>query len=414
MRCPFSSCCTFLINTMLINKLTGYFTLSKLFTLICVILTAFLMLEVVLEFAVIKPTSTSEEQVEFNSKIFPDIVVCVDPSISMNRSEKYGYHSTHFYRGGSKGGKFIGWNGIDGETNSSDILNEVLNLKMNLGLLDPYGAYYKDKKGEIWKSQVQLKDLLFPYGRCLLIKPKTNESVSLKKLFVSPNKDVFLNLTEGSPVTLKVFMMDPINSPLIYPMNFQMNGDHIKIHLDPMKNDNISWLFTVKVSQSYHVQGDPLFDCTDYTEKQRYGDCVWEELSGMFEQRLNCIPPLLALKPDQMCNRRFNMTENESTEIFQLFWNNYLNFEPSLCKKPCTHTSYEVQLKQVMEVRYVLIGISFETIVEVTRSRFSTNFMSLLTSLGGSVGQPSLLRKPKLYQNIIKVMPVVKVKHCNI
>ena len=82
---------------------------------------------------------------------------------------------------------------------------------MNLGLLDPYGAYYKDKKGEIWKSQVQLKDLLFPYGRCLLIKPKTNESVSLKKLFVSPNKDVFLNLTEGSPVTLKVFMMKVIS-----------------------------------------------------------------------------------------------------------------------------------------------------------------------------------------------------------
>ena len=78
---------------------------------------------------------------------------------------------------------------------------------MNFGLLDPYGAYYKDKHGEIWNSQVQHKGLLFPYGRCLLIKPETNKSVSLKKQFVYPNKEVFLNLTGGGPVTLKVYMI---------------------------------------------------------------------------------------------------------------------------------------------------------------------------------------------------------------
>ena len=65
-------------------------------------------------------------------------------------------------------------------------------------------------------------------------------------------------------------------------MNFQMTGDHIKIHLDPLKNDNISWLFAVKVSRSHHVQGDPLFDCTDFTEEESYGDCAREELSEMF------------------------------------------------------------------------------------------------------------------------------------
>ena len=95
-----------------------------------------------------------------------------------------------------------------------------------------------------------------------------------------------------------------------------------------------------------------------------------------------------------MCNVRFNLTKDESREIFDLFWNNYLNFEPSRCRKPCTHTTYEVQLKQVMEVTgYVLIGISFETVVEVTRSKFSTNIMTVLTSLGGSVGQRNLFMR---------------------
>ena len=261
-------------------------------------------------------------------------------------------------------------------------------------MLVPLGAYYKDKTGRKWNSELQLKDLLFPYGRCLLIKPTTDDSISLKKLFIYPNKEAFLNLTGGQDITLKVFLMDPINSPLIYPMNFQMKGDHIRVQLDPLKNDDKSWLFAVKVSQSHHVQGDPLFDCTDYTEEKSYEGCVREELSGIFKEKLNCIPPLLSYETDQTCNVRFNLTKDESREIFDLFWNNYLNFEPSRCRKPCTHTTYEVQLKQVMEVTgYVLIGISFETVVEVTRSKFSTNIMTVLTSLGGSVGQRNLFMR---------------------
>ena len=322
--------------------------LNKLLTLVSVILTTFLMVEVVLEFVVVKPTSTSEEQTEFDSKVFPDVVVCVDPAINKNRSGEYGYHPTGFYRGASKEEKFIGWRGISGRNSSSDVLDDLLNLETKNGLLEPYGAYYKDKDGIVRKSSVQLKDMLFPYGRCLLIQPENDQDVPLRKLFFSPNKEAFLN-SSGVPTTLKVFLMDPLNSPLIYPMNFQMKGDHIRVHFDPTKNDNISWLFTVKVSQSHHVQGDPLFDCTEYTEDQTYGDCVTAELSGLFQEKLNCTPPLLATHADQMCDVRFNLTADKSKEIFELFWNKYLNFEPSSCKKPCTHTAYEVQLKQVIE-----------------------------------------------------------------
>ena len=39
-----------------------------------------------------------------------------------------------------------------------------------------------------------------------------------------------------------------------------------------------------------------------------------------------------------------------------------------------------------MEVTYVFIGISFEKVVEITRSKFSNSIMTVLTSLGGSVG----------------------------
>ena len=148
------------------GDLDWHSALNKLLTLVCVILTTFLMVEVVLEFVVVKPTSTSEEQTEFDSKVFPDVVVCVDPAINKNRSEAYGYHPTGFYRGASKEEKFIGWRGISGNNSSSDVLDDLLNLENKDGLLEPYGAYYKDKHGRKWNSELQLKDLLF---RCASI-----------------------------------------------------------------------------------------------------------------------------------------------------------------------------------------------------------------------------------------------------
>ena len=40
----------------------------------------------------------------------------------------------------------------------------------------------------------------------------------------------------------------------------------------------------------------------------------------MFKERLNCTPPLLSSETDQMCDTRFNLTEAEDAEIFQMFW----------------------------------------------------------------------------------------------
>ena len=59
-----------------------------------------------------------------------------------------------------------------------------------------------------------------------------------------------------------------------------------------------------------------------------------------------------------------------------------------------------------MEVTYVLIGISFEKVVEITRSKFSNSIMTVLTSLGGSVGT-----KPKLY-SVKKTRSMIFAKGC--
>ena len=105
----------------------------------------------------------------------------------------------------------------------------------------------------------------------------------------------------------------------------------------------------------------------------------------IFEQRLNCTPPLLASETDKMCNERFNVTPDVSRHLFDLFVNNYINFEPSECKRPCTQTTYEIQAKAKAEQRIFMINLSFKPLVHVTRSMYSTTAVDAITSLGGSV-----------------------------
>ena len=102
-------------------------------------------------------------------------------------------------------------------------------------------------------------------------------------------------------------------------------------------------------------------------------------------RNFNCTPPLLATGVDQICNDRFYVGKVEGSEITELFWNNYLNFEPSLCKTPCTETTYEVHLNSIVEFRDLTMKLTFEPLVHVTHSMFSTTVIDVLTSLGGAV-----------------------------
>ena len=264
---------------------------------------------------------------------------------------------------------------------STDITNEIFSVSVKDDLIEP--IYFKDKTGKKRKAKTQSRLLLYPRGRCLLVKSPTRDKVeSFKHLYLESIKTDKFNRSEFPSSTLKGFLMDPVNDPLIYPIDLQMKGDHIKVPL----NKKTSWnAFTIRVSRSHHVEDDPLFDCKEYSEENTYGECVRKELKGIFEQKLNCSPPVLAKGTDKMCNERFHQTSEESAEIFDLFVNNYFNFEPSVCKTPCTQTNYEVRLNSVVESEKLEIKLTFEPVVQVTRSVFSFTMVDFLTSLGGSV-----------------------------
>ena len=237
---------------MLLTRFREFFTITNFFTLICTIFTCYLLVRVVINFAITRPTSTSEESTELDHTVFPDVVVCVDPAFNESVLKSYGYNAmTYFHGGSSSDDSFIGWNGIDGKHNSTHILNKILTG----GLLNSSYIFFRDKTGNNSHPRVQFRMLLYPHGRCLHIKPPEGQ-MSFKHLFLWSDATM-----SSSEVYLNVFLMDPVNSPLIFPMDFQMLGDHIRAPLEKKYNS-----FIIRTSRSYHVEGDPAFDCREYNQ----------------------------------------------------------------------------------------------------------------------------------------------------
>ena len=248
--------------------------------------------------------------------------------------------------------------------------------------------------------------LRYPHWRCQLIKPQKIETLdklssgislelnkvllehsptrNIKGIPTNQTKEITEKRSDDSPV-LQFLLMDPVNSPLIFPENFQMKGDRIAVPFE------LGWrIFTIKIHRFQHLKEDPHFDCEEYDEGKTYGACVRQELKGVFKKVLNCTPPLLMEEPDDdddFCSQRFNVTEQEGNRIRDLFESHFNLFKPSSCKKPCTRTTYEVQSMEVLKYPAPYIGLSFDSTVELTETKFRNNFVTLLTGLGGSVKQ---------------------------
>ena len=118
---------------------------------ICTVFTCCLLVNVVLKFTVIRPTSTSEEKVRLVASTFPNVLACVDPPYNQSILEKHGYPTGSYYRGGSLDRQFIGWNGMDGKQNSTKILNDILIVKEDEVPIDNINFYDKNGKKKLSK-----------------------------------------------------------------------------------------------------------------------------------------------------------------------------------------------------------------------------------------------------------------------
>ena len=93
---------------------------------------------------------------------------------------------------------------------------------------------------------------------------------------------------------------------------------------------NKSWYsYLIKVSQYRNVEGNPQFDCKDYSLDDTYGNCIRKNFERQFIEILNCTPPWIP--SSQMCNKRLRLNDRETkTLVNQLLYPKYVHKKSKL------------------------------------------------------------------------------------
>ena len=181
---------------MCYDWLLGFFSLKKVFKLVCTLLAILLIYQECFNFLVTKPKVTTNTEKDLNISDLPEVVICLKPGFDTAVLEKYGYKE-HYDMGSIDGKKFIGWNGNENLTrSSSEILEEALIVKRQHISETKFitWASYRDQKQNYFPTVVDLKTLSFPYGRCFSISPsslKENVSSTINTLYLTFNESVF-------------------------------------------------------------------------------------------------------------------------------------------------------------------------------------------------------------------------------
>ena len=375
--------CSGWLNVEVINT-------RKFFTLVCFVLTLFLISKLLFTFGVTKPTTTFKEEKELETIDLPEIVVCSDPGFKLETLKKYGYQRGFSYYLGDILWRFSGWNGGVGVQNSSqEILEESLMFDSQL---------VNDKRTIKWAgysytggvngtaSMKTQRPLVYPHGRCLSFSPKENGYPVKNMFYILLNDSSFV---ESNIKTIKLFFMDKTSSLRLYPDDTEMFGDPITINMAAASPQLLT--YKTHIFRSQNIEGDPSLECADYTRDKSYYGCIQNELVQFFKKTIGCLPPPLFHHANSMCNRKFNSSRrdarsNENIILLRSLYQHDLKFK---CRTPCQTNRYSTRLLNYDSNKNYLNGtellIIFDKTVEVVRTKFSTDIEMLLTGLGGSV-----------------------------
>ena len=91
----------------------SFFVDEKYFwKIICLCCTGWLLLQVIVDFFIVKPTFSAVENSKLSQIYFPDIVVCLENGFDQKQLKLYDYDTSLLYFLGRSGrDKFIGWSG---------------------------------------------------------------------------------------------------------------------------------------------------------------------------------------------------------------------------------------------------------------------------------------------------------------
>ena len=147
---------------------------KSIFKVLCLAISFFLIMQLIIVFVDKKPTSTTNLEEELELTDLPEVVVCMDPGFNSSALTKYGYSNDGlFYWKGTRNlseKSFVGWNGDkDYNKSSHEIMEESLLFPESQGLL--LWAHFTDVLDDSKNASVTLRMLIFPFGRCMIISP---------------------------------------------------------------------------------------------------------------------------------------------------------------------------------------------------------------------------------------------------
>ena len=168
---------------------------------------------------------------------------------------------------------------------------------------------------------------IYPNGRCCrIIQPELAKKYPVYEL------DFFSN-------GYRVFLYDNRHFSTLRQSFAEFEGDHLE-----NGKDGGFEKYRVQFTEETHLEGDPIFECTDYVMPQDYDQCLEAEYVRQTLLLLNCTPPWLTDNQDLWCKDRLNISDQQADQI-DLHLEKILdgNFPSGNCFKPCKFMRYGLE-----------------------------------------------------------------------
>ena len=243
-------------------------------------------------------------------------------------------------------------------------------------------------------SEIIVRDLAYPYGRCLSFSPSFEGQGAVRNvLYLRLNDSALLSSNIFNMKKIRLYFIDKVNSARIYPNNEEVVEE--PIHL--IQSGPRAYTFNTKIFRSQNIPGDPSLDCVDYTIERSFHDCIQKELKHFFNSTIGCLPPPLFSDHDKICNRTFNSSAMDKESLkdgYVTLWQLYRHDYKFECKPPCTRNRYLTSLlfhEQNKGKPYTEVIVAFDATVEVVHTKFSSDVESVIFGFGSSVANGRLL-----------------------
>ena len=172
---------------------------------------------------------------------------------------------------------------------------------------------------------------IYPNGRCCrTIQPELARKHPLYELTFKQ---------EG----FRMFLYDNRHFSILRQSFVDFEGEHLE---NKGRHEDVGFeKYRVQFTEETHLEGDPIFECTDYVMPQDYDQCLEAEYVRQTLLLLNCTPPWLTDNQDLWCKDRLNISDQQANNN-DLYFDQILDgkFPNGNCLKPCNFMRYSLAL----------------------------------------------------------------------